>query len=52
MILVGLGIALIGVGYTLLSYMRVYETGGSYLLFYGPILSGIGIAVLGRMRMG
>ncbi len=52
MILIGLSVALIGVVYTVLSYMRVYETGGSYLLFYGPILSGIGIAVLGRMRMG
>ena len=52
MIWVGLGITLIGVTYTLLSYLRVYETGGSYLLFYGPILAGIGIAVLGKMRMG
>jgi len=52
MILVGVGICFIGIVYTLLSYMRVFETGGSYLLFYGPILSGIGIAVLGRMRMG
>jgi hypothetical protein len=52
MLWVGLGITLIGVTYTLLSYLRVYETGGSYLLFYGPILAGIGIAVLGKMRMG
>jgi len=52
MIWVGLGIAVIGIVYTVLSYLRVYETGGSYLLFYGPILSGIGIAVLGKLRMG
>ncbi len=52
MIWIGLGITLIGIVYTLYSYLRVYDTGGSYLLFYGPILAGIGIAVLGKMRMG
>ena len=47
----GLLIMLLGVGVTVASYIGIIDLGDEFIIAYGPALGGLGLALVGKLKM-
>lgn len=51
MVFGGIGLMILGISITITSYLGIIDLGDRFVISYGPMLGGLGLALVGKMKM-